>query len=357
MKLTIEITAKVDGRETYSATLTPANLAVMERLVKRLAAAVEEPEVTYLSSADALRALFPPDGDATTSHALLRRLADAPPITRLELVLAEFVRREKVEAAVLAVGGLVPIDDQGRHDVSASEAIARDIAEALVDPDLPEQVASPDARSTAHLDADLGPEDNPFVDPAPTLGAVVHEQRIAFGLTLREGGPMSAYREGEAPPPLNIGPVKCADCVHWTNGPPMDCAKVPTDLRYRSIVLVNKHWGAEAKGCPDYAPRPSRNRGVEKLRQAGSEMERLTHNFKRAKKASKSGTGRLLLFIAQDHNLMVAARVAWKLAVNAACRRLGVHEHYRRPLKGAGLNMSSLKRALARAMPKGRRDA
>ena len=52
----------------------------------------------------------------------------------------------------------------------------------------------------------------------------------------------------------NISPVKCADCTHWTDGPPMDCAKVPTDLRYRSIALVNKHWTAESEGCEDFAP-------------------------------------------------------------------------------------------------------
>ncbi len=62
------------------------------------------------------------------------------------------------------------------------------------------------------------------------------------------------YRGREAATPQSIGPVKCCDCAHWTDGPPMDCAKVPTDLRYRS--LVNKHWTAESDGCCDFAPRP-----------------------------------------------------------------------------------------------------
>lgn len=32
----------------------------------------------------------------------------------------------------------------------------------------------------------------------------------------------------------------------------MDCDVVPRDLRYRSIVLVNKHWTAEDTGCSDF---------------------------------------------------------------------------------------------------------
>jgi len=51
-------------------------------------------------------------------------------------------------------------------------------------------------------------------------------------------------------------PVKCSDCAHWTNGPPLDCAMVPRDIRYRSIVLVDKYWTAENSGCDDFAPKP-----------------------------------------------------------------------------------------------------
>ena len=67
----------------------------------------------------------------------------------------------------------------------------------------------------------------------------------------------------------------------------------------------------------------------------------------------------LLLFVARDHSPRVALALAGKLAANAAARLLRRPEPYRRPFRGASLNLTGLQaelRSMTRPPPPPRRE-